>query len=135
MIAAPLKRPVIPDAHRGYGRFRDHVIAAPLKQTAVGGGVHCEAGFRDHVIAAPLKLVHPARHIVSWMLIPRSRDRGPIEANSSAFSRWRLARFRDHVIAAPLKRGVCDTSGIAATRFRDHVIAAPLKLGIGLDRR
>jgi len=78
---------------------------------------------------------------VSKLVFPRSRERGPIEAQSSPFlSPGKNRRFRAHVSAAPLKR---DQSGfpvflmrpltpplrpnLRSRCFRAHVSAAPLK--------
>ena len=60
--------------------------------------------------------------------IPRSRDRGPIEASLPRSTRASLSEFRDHVIAAPLKLPGEHDAHYLAHEFRDHVIAAPLKL-------
>ena len=64
-------------------KFRDQLIAAPLKpfprQSLVPRPLH----FRDQLIAAPLKhtpALAPAQRPVA---IPRSADRGPIEAMQS----------------------------------------------------
>ena len=59
---------------------------------------------RDQLIAAPLKrfsLKSPRPEMVS---VPRSIDRGPIEASSTRLaSTWFCSESRDQLIAAPLK--------------------------------
>ena len=59
--------------------------------------------FRAHVSAAPLKRPRSAESPDKFQDLPRSRERGPVEARQ----RWRdqalAASFRAHVSAAPLK--------------------------------
>src|SRR2546422_850557 len=69
----------------------------------------------------------PALQEVTESLIPRSRDRGPIEAeDQELLGAWALG-FRGHVTAAPLKRTHHGLPGFDRPRFRGHVTAAPLK--------
>jgi len=60
--------------------------------------------FRDQLIAAPLKLSGPVRKIRRDGVIPRSADRGPIEAIPGASRIFLSTQFRDQLIAAPLKQ-------------------------------
>ena len=84
--------------------------------------------FRDHVIAAPLKPPCTKAGSGAPETIPRSRDRGPIEALPLLLLSPLQFEFRDHVIAAPLKPRAGRTPERTGPQFRDHVIAAPLKL-------
>src|ERR1035438_2570721 len=59
--------------------------------------------------------------------VPRSRDRGPIEASRPLRVAATLEQFRDHVIAAPLKLALSAPPSTLIKQFRDHVIAATLK--------
>ena len=60
--------------------------------------------------------------------IPRSVDRGPIEAQqASADSDTHRRTFRDQLIAAPLKPLQTEDGGAHPGAFRDQLIAAPLK--------
>src|SRR2546422_919693 len=61
-------------------------------------------------------------------MIPRSIDRGPIEACWKMTGHGHGRRFRDQLIAAPLKLLVLIPTGLVDARFRDQLIAAPLKL-------
>src|ERR1035437_8944773 len=60
--------------------------------------------------------------------VPRSIDRGPIEAlDGTPRSHFLPMKFRDQLIAAPLKRFKPAHWGNDVAKFRDQLIAAPLK--------
>src|SRR5579885_1278582 len=68
-----------------------------------------------------------------WVDIPRSYERGPIEARSGpARARFPLRPFRVHMNAAPLKPPYrsARTHGVRPA-FRVHMNAAPLKQAPG----
>ena len=83
--------------------------------------------FRDQLIAAPLKPAQLTGREIGGEVIPRSTDRGPIEAMAAFASRPTRSQFRDQLIAAPLKHGLRAVSKPAWGEFRDQLIAAPLK--------
>src|ERR1039458_2300367 len=83
--------------------------------------------FRDQLIAAPLKLGQDLRAEVEQHVIPRSIDRGPIEAFVLTGQFARILQFRDQLIAAPLKQEELSPLTAEYGEFRDQLIAAPLK--------
>ena len=84
--------------------------------------------FRAHVSAAPLKQYKEFCLPSSGSKFPRSRERGPIEADRRWAQGWWFGwYFRAHVSAAPLKRRMHAACSHHAKDFRAHVSAAPLK--------
>ena len=72
--------------------------------------------------------INRAMSIVHRTSIPRSRDRGLIEAPLGPLDHQAPLEFRDHVIAASLKLNLLQPGRIGPVcKFRDHVIAASLK--------
>ena len=93
LIAAPLKRTLIPPAYATPSRdrnFRDQLIAAPIEAFKAAmepaSAARVDWHFRDQLIAAfieaLLQLADPRPHGTNPK-IPRSADRGPIEAEPS----------------------------------------------------
>ena len=102
MIAAPLKPEYRHPPATWLAKFRDHMIAAPLKHVLFGNCRPVLLQFRDHMIAAPLKLNRLLFAVLFVVVIPRSHDRGPIEADHLRIQRLLHEAIRDHMIAAPL---------------------------------
>jgi len=75
-----------------------------LKPDRDDRGELCQAKFRDQLIAAPLKPRAAGTRTTSPSRIPRSIDRGPIEADVNDVWSAGEIEFRDQLIAAPLKR-------------------------------
>src|SRR5258706_319314 len=104
--------------------FRAHPSAAPLKHAHGLPGDSEEPAFRAHPSAAPLKLVgllHPRdRHF----RLPRSPERGSIEASREAMASVTMPAFRAHPSAAPLKH--VDAVGLAAGRVPSALTRARL---------
>ena len=104
MSAAPLKHPITMNIIIKQLAFRAHVSAAPLKLPNSPLGPRFDLTFRAHVSAAPLKPpeLRDARNRLQ--ALPRSRERGPVEASRARkASEASLPSFRAHVSAAPLK--------------------------------
>jgi len=80
LIAAPLKRTKNSASLTFNHQFRDQLIAAPLKLGIAGSRPSRCSEFRDQLIAAPLKHTVFADEADVTSIIPRSADRGPIEA-------------------------------------------------------
>ena len=128
MIAAPLKPEYRHPPATWLAKFRDHMIAAPLKHVLFGNCRPVLLQFRDHMIAAPLKLNRLLFAVLFVVVIPRSHDRGPIEATIWAISARltpEIPRSHDRgPIEARSERRLCRG---CPRQFRDHMIAAPLK--------
>ena len=150
----PIEARHIPGRTAGRSRFRDREIAAPLKQPVAWRHAGGLSRFRDREIAAPLKRMMFPRGCGRPSEIPRSRDRGPIEARGGdhddigtlpAIPRsrdrgpieagWRcsprcyrfawIPRSRDR---GPIEANPTVRPGlIPRGGFRDREIAAPLK--------
>ena len=87
--------------------FRAQLSAAPLKLSRrVPHLVLAEASFRAQLSAAPLKqLVTRMASILPNSRIPRSIERGPVEASAACgCSGGVLVSFRAQLSAAPLKQ-------------------------------
>ena len=63
----------------------------------------CDIPFRAHMSAAPLKRFSVAYTFATLAFLPRSHERGPIEADSLPLRTRRQTPFRAHMSAAPLK--------------------------------
>ena len=83
LIAAPLKPDhALAERCPRIAQFRDQLIAAPLKRELRFASSDRRSQFRDQLIAAPLKpLAQSAASRWYRSSIPRSADRGPIEAS------------------------------------------------------
>ena len=91
-------------------------------------------GFRDLLIAASLKLGYVDTHGYTPSLLPRSIDRGLIEALEA--SRYSTS---SEMLPRSIDRGLIEADGIPSQRaaapcgFRDLLIAASLKLKLLSD--
>ena len=138
--------------------FRDQLIAASLKLIVAFPSRSVVFSFRDQLIAASLKLTNQQAGADKDQPLPRSIDRGLIEAGPLGDRvSDRVSAFRDQLIAASLKldvqavqvgeavtlprsidRGLIEAPMCAfrlwiRAAFRDQLIAASLKLC--LERR
>src|SRR5688572_3043126 len=108
--------------------FRAHVSAAQLKHDRKKQQEVIDANFRAHVSAAQLKRILENVLLSPPWSFPRSRERGPIEANKVSNSYFQLfSHFRAHVSAAQLKQLPMSRDLANWTNFRAHVSAAQLK--------
>ena len=102
--AAPLKPLYLAPANmRDRPSFRGRKTAAPLKLVVVERFVGGGDAFRGRKTAAPLKRGIPTSVAIPQIL-PRSKDRGPIEARRlGSLSGLLPTPFRGRKTAAPLK--------------------------------
>ena len=104
-IAAQLKPSCTEDCETITARFRDLRIAAQLKLGLAAPSPRPLHRFRDLRIAAQLKPSSVWLSRRTYSSFPRSKDRGPIEAQVFRILRPRRDHgFRDLRIAAQLKR-------------------------------
>src|SRR5947207_507243 len=88
-------------------RFRGHVTAAPLKPGESAVDPERIAQIPRSRDRGPIEAAIARSMRAMMRRIPRSRDRGPIEASQQNLGRTiRIAGFRGHVTAAPLKPSV-----------------------------
>ena len=64
-----------------------------------------DGSFRAQLSAAPLKRLMVGLVVPVVFVLPRSIERGPVEANKERMGLFRLPAFRAQLSAAPLKQG------------------------------
>src|ERR1035437_3148805 len=98
------------------GAFRAQLSAAPLKLSRTMALRLHECSFRAQLSAAPLKPPDLAGAVHVFRTIPRSIERGPVEAVIAVHIMQSSRTFRAQLSAAPLKL----MSGVAYTPPAGH---------------
>ncbi len=122
-IEASSATPIRPDRTS----FRVLANAAPLKLILALDSSDQSRPFRVLANAAPLKPHSAARCVLERARLPRSRERGPIEAAVPAIPSSPEGSFRVLANAAPLKPSPEQRSPQRLAPFRVLANAAPLK--------